>query len=105
MVLGFLTREFTLHRGDRDEPLVAVFVPTNHLYLGDVLVYPRDQVVFPELSVEEGIRVFLTGGMALPSHLGDAARSKERPLSRSANADDQRRSQVTNPEQRLANSD
>jgi uncharacterized membrane protein len=46
--------------------MVAVYVPTNHLYLGDVLVFPRGQVLFPDVSVEEGIRIFLTGGMALP---------------------------------------
>jgi uncharacterized membrane protein len=67
IVLGFLTREFTLDRGRGREELVAVYVPTNHLYLGDVLVYPRGDVRYPDLSVEEGIRVFLTGGMALPA--------------------------------------
>jgi uncharacterized membrane protein len=67
MVIGFLTREFTLDRGTGPEAVVAVYVPTNHLYLGDVMVYPRGQVMFPDLSVEEGIRIFLTGGMALPS--------------------------------------
>jgi uncharacterized membrane protein len=66
MVIGFLTREFTIERGTGPELMVAVYVPTNHLYLGDVLVCPRGQVFFPELSVEEGIRIFLTGGMALP---------------------------------------
>ena len=66
MVIGFLTREFTLDRGAGPEAVVAVYVPTNHLYLGDVMVYPRGQVMFPDLSVEEGIRIFLTGGMALP---------------------------------------
>ena len=65
-VIGFLTREFTLDRGAGPEPMVAVYVPTNHLYLGDVLVFPRGQVMFPDVSVEEGIRIFLTGGMALP---------------------------------------
>jgi uncharacterized membrane protein len=67
MLLGFLTKEFTLDRGRGPERVVAVYVPTNHLYLGDVVVYPRDQALFPDLSVEEGIRIFLTGGMALPS--------------------------------------
>jgi uncharacterized membrane protein len=64
-VLGFLTREFTLDRGQGPEALVAVYVPTNHLYLGDVLVFPAVAVVYPDLTVEQGIRVFLTGGMAL----------------------------------------
>ena len=66
MVIGFLTREFTIDRGRGPEAMVAVYVPTNHLYLGDVVVHPREQVFFPDVSVEEGIRIFLTGGMALP---------------------------------------
>jgi uncharacterized membrane protein len=69
-VLGFLTREFTLRRDDgASEELVAVYVPTNHLYLGDVVVYPRERVSFPDLSVEDGVRIFLTGGMAVPPQL------------------------------------
>jgi uncharacterized membrane protein len=67
LVIGFLTREFTLDGGQGPEPMIAVYVPTNHLYLGDVVAYPRSQAVFPDLSVEEGIRIFLTGGMALPN--------------------------------------
>jgi uncharacterized membrane protein len=67
LVIGFLTREFTLDRGQGPEPMIAVYVPTNHLYLGDVVAYPRSQAMFPDLSVEEGIRIFLTGGMALPN--------------------------------------
>ena len=69
LVLGFLTREFTLDRGKGPEALVAVYVPTNHLYLGDVVVYPRSQASFPDLSVEDGVRIFLTGGMALPPRI------------------------------------
>ena len=66
MVFGFLTREFTIDRGAGPEAMVAVYVPTNHLYLGDVMVFPRGAAFFPDLSVEEGVRIFLTGGMALP---------------------------------------
>ncbi len=69
MLLGFLTREFTLDRGQGAEPVVAVYVPTNHLYLGDVFVYPREMATFPDLTVEDGIRIFLTGGMALPNQV------------------------------------
>ena len=47
----------------------AIYVPTNHLYLGDVIVYPRERVSFPDIIVEQGIRIFLTGGMALPGRL------------------------------------
>lgn len=64
--LGFLTREFVVDRGAGPEPLVAVYVPTNHLYLGDIVIVERAKAVFPDISVEEGIRIFLTGGMAMP---------------------------------------
>jgi uncharacterized membrane protein len=69
MVLGFQTKEFTLQRGGVSVPVVAVYVPTNHLYLGDVFVYSPEQVQYPDVTVEEGIRIFLTGGMALPDRL------------------------------------
>jgi uncharacterized membrane protein len=68
-VLGFLTKEFTVDRGHGAEPLVAVYVPTNHLYLGDVIVCDRDKASFPDITVEQGIRIFLTGGMALSSRV------------------------------------
>jgi uncharacterized membrane protein len=72
--LGFLTKEFTVDRGRGPEDVVAVYVPTNHLYLGDIVIVERARALFPDITVEEGIRVFLTGGMALPSRLGSAAR-------------------------------
>src|SRR5262249_60846147 len=64
--LGFLTREFTVDRGRGPEQLLAVYVPTNNLYLGDVVICERERASFPDIDVEEGIRIFLTGGMALP---------------------------------------
>lgn len=68
-VLGFLTREFTIDRGQGPEPLVAVYVPTNHLYLGDIVICPRDRASYPDITVEQGIRIFLTGGMALAGRI------------------------------------
>ncbi len=64
--IGFLTKEFTVDRGKGPEAMLAVYVPTNNLYLGDVVVCARDLALFPDITVEEGIRIFLTGGMALP---------------------------------------
>jgi len=69
-VMGFLTKEFTVDRGRGREHLMAVYVPTNHLYLGDIVIYPREMAFFPDLDVEEGIRMFLTGGMSLPGEIG-----------------------------------
>ena len=65
-ILGFLTREFTVDRGKGPVPLLAVYVPTNHLYLGYIVICECDHATFPDITVEDGIRIFLTGGMALP---------------------------------------
>jgi len=72
LILGFLTREFTVDRGQGPESFVAVYVPTNHLYLGDIVAFPSTRVQYPDLSVEDGIRIFLTGGMALPPQVRSA---------------------------------
>jgi uncharacterized membrane protein len=69
LMLGFLTREFSLDRGQGPEALVAVYVPTNHLYLGDIIIVPRDRASYPDITVEQGIRIFLTGGMALAGRI------------------------------------
>ncbi len=48
MVMGFLTREFVLADSTgQPRPMAAVYVPTNHLYLGDVLIFPRHGCSFP----------------------------------------------------------
>jgi uncharacterized membrane protein len=70
-ILGFLTKEFSIQSAGHTESFIAVYVPTNHLYLGDVVICRRDDAFFPDLTVEEGIRVFLTGGMTLPAHIAD----------------------------------
>jgi uncharacterized membrane protein len=68
-VMGFLTKEFSVDRGRGPEWLVAVYVPTNHLYLGDVVLYPKERLFFPDMTVEDGIRIFLTGGMSMPGRI------------------------------------
>jgi uncharacterized membrane protein len=76
-VMGFLTKELTIDRGHGPEALVAVYVPTNHLYLGDVRLHARDRAYFPDLTVEEGLRMFLTGGMSLPDELHRKQEARE----------------------------
>jgi uncharacterized membrane protein len=77
--LGFLTKEFRIERGGVSQALLAVYVPTNHLYLGDIVICERERAVYPDITVEEGIRIFLTGGMAFPPTLrglNDSVREK-----------------------------
>src|SRR5918911_679604 len=72
-VAVLLVGAFAVDRGRGAEPLIAVYVPTNHLYLGDIVICERERAMFPDLTVEEGIRIFLTGGMALPPRVQGAS--------------------------------
>ena len=66
---GFLTSEFLLETPEGKRQMITVFVPTNNLYLGDVIVVPRDEAITTGLSVEEGIRIILSAGTASPPRL------------------------------------
>lgn len=64
---GFLTGSFTLARRDGSEQAVCtVYVPTNHLYVGDVVVLPASDVIETDLSVEEGVSLMLSAGASVP---------------------------------------
>jgi uncharacterized membrane protein len=66
---GFVTSELTLDTGDGKREMVTVFVPSNNLYLGDIVVVPRSDVIATGLPVEEGLRIILSAGTATPARL------------------------------------
>jgi len=66
---GFLTGTFTLKRGDKVEEYCTVYIPTNHLYVGDVVVLPVSHVIETELSIEDGISLILSAGASVPATL------------------------------------
>ncbi len=66
---GFVTSELLVEGPDGKRQMVTVFVPTNNLYLGDVIVVPREEAIATGLSVEEGIRIILSAGTAAPPRL------------------------------------
>ncbi len=64
---GFLTGTFTLRLKDgREHAVCTVYVPTNHLYVGDVVVLPVEDVVETDLSVEDGMSLMLSAGASVP---------------------------------------
>ena len=69
---GFLTGTFELQRrdGSRHE-LCTVYIPTNHLYVGDVVVLPAEDVIETDLSVEDGISLLLSAGASVPDRVGE----------------------------------
>ena len=69
---GFLTGTFTLERRDGTRhSLCTVYIPTNHLYVGDVVVLPEEDVIETDLSVEDGISLLLSAGASVPDRVGE----------------------------------
>jgi uncharacterized membrane protein len=67
---GFLTGSFELSSPDGSrEALCTVYVPTNHLYVGDVVVLPARDVIETDLSVQDGISLILSAGASVPSRI------------------------------------
>jgi uncharacterized membrane protein len=64
---GFVTGSFTLTRADNTVwTLVTVYIPTNHLYVGDVVVLPAEDVIDTDLTVEDGVSLLLSMGSSVP---------------------------------------
>ena len=66
---GFVTSQLLLDTPEGKREMVTVFIPTNNLYLGDVVVVDRGGVLATGLTVEEGIRIILSAGNATPARL------------------------------------
>lgn len=71
---GFLTGSFTLERADGSvQSLRTVYVPTNHLYVGDVVVLPEADVIETGLSLEDGVSLVLSMGASVPARVAQRA--------------------------------
>jgi uncharacterized membrane protein len=63
--LGFRTQ--TVEKEGRR--LAVVFVPTNNLYLGDVLFIPEEKTIRLTLTIEQAVRILVSGGIASPKEV------------------------------------
>ncbi|KAL5126906.1 Protein LIKE COV 3 [Glycine soja] len=66
--LGFITSSVVLRNRDEKE-LFCVYIPTNHLYLGDIYLISPEDILRPNLSVREAIEIVISGGMSIPQIL------------------------------------
>ncbi|MFH1758879.1 MAG: DUF502 domain-containing protein [Pseudomonadota bacterium] len=64
--LGFLTSEVSINRPPENLQCYSVYIPTNNLYLGHVALFKAEEVVFTSFTVEEGLKIILSGGTAFP---------------------------------------
>ncbi|KVH92326.1 Protein of unknown function DUF502, partial [Cynara cardunculus var. scolymus] len=67
--IGFITSTLILRKNAGAEELCCVYVPTNHLYLGDIVLVNSKDVMRPNISVREGIEIVISGGMSIPKIL------------------------------------
>ncbi|KAJ6938952.1 protein LIKEV 2 [Populus alba x Populus x berolinensis] len=83
---GFITSSLVLQRENGDEELCSVYVPTNHLYIGDVFLVNSEEIIRPNLSIREGIEIIVSIGMTMPQVLSSIERiphpSNRLPLNR-----------------------
>lgn len=52
---GFITSTVILQHSVGEEELCCVYVPSNHLYIGDIFLTSSNDILRPNLSVREGI--------------------------------------------------
>lgn len=59
--IGFITSTLILHGSSGAEELCCVFVPTNHLYIGDIVLISSNDILRPNLSVREAVgKIFIS---------------------------------------------
>ncbi|XP_076899297.1 protein LIKE COV 2-like [Bidens hawaiensis] len=71
---GFITSSVVLQKENGDEELCSVFVPTNHLYIGDVFLVNSEEIIRPNLSIREGIEIIVSVGMSMPQSISPIER-------------------------------
>jgi uncharacterized membrane protein len=64
--VGFLTSEVAVKGDPRNQRLYSVYLPTNNLYLGNVALFKEEDLIVTDLTVEEGLKIVLSGGTAFP---------------------------------------
>jgi len=70
---GFLTKESSVMSCHNRSELClrAVYVPTNNLYLGEIVLVSEGDVFYTDIPIDEGIKIILSGGIAAPNMIGE----------------------------------
>ncbi|KMZ68772.1 Cov1 [Zostera marina] len=63
---GFITSTVIIQDDSGEEELFCVYIPTNHLYIGDVFLINSKDIIQPNITVREGIEIVVSGGMVMP---------------------------------------
>ncbi len=66
---GFLTKECQIVKEGETKRLMAVYIPTNNLYLGEVVLFEESCITYTNIHIDEGIKIILSGGIAAPTQI------------------------------------
>lgn len=66
---GFLTKECHIKHYKENKQLVAVYIPTNNLYLGEVVLFYPEDIIYTNIHIDEGMKIILSGGIAAPTEI------------------------------------
>lgn len=66
---GFLTTECIISTIDENTAMKAVYIPTNNLYLGEIVLLDEKSIIYTNIPIDEGIKIILSGGIAAPAKI------------------------------------
>ena len=73
---GFLTSECVLKRDKEEDTqescLRVVYIPTNLIYFGDIVLFKDEEVYSTNIPIDEGLKIILSGGIATPHMISEA---------------------------------
>jgi uncharacterized membrane protein len=62
--VGFVTNEVSL--GEKGRRLLSVYIPTNHMYIGDYILVPVEEAIHLRMTLQEGVQCVISAGASLP---------------------------------------
>jgi len=73
---GFLTGECVLkkdkEKDTQESCLRVVYIPTNLIYFGDIVLFKDEEVHSTNIPIDEGLKIILSGGIATPHMISEA---------------------------------
>lgn len=73
---GFLTGECVLkkdkEKDTQESCLRVVYIPTNLIYFGDIVLFKDNEVYSTNIPIDEGLKIILSGGIATPQMISEA---------------------------------
>lgn len=66
---GFVTNQLALEKPGGKQDCVTVYIPTNHMYVGDYILVPRENLLYTALTQQQGVQATISAGASLPGAL------------------------------------